>query len=391
MRRSYPQLDTLRAIAAFAVVGTHTSFWAGFYTHGLLGTATQRLEVGVAIFFVLSGFLLGRPYLETLASGRRHDSVGRYFWKRALRILPVYWVCAIAALVLLEPNRSLGFDRWINTLALTDLYFSSTLPTGLTQMWSLSTEVAFYVILPLLMAGIVHLVCRKQWRPGRIVAVLLVLCVLNLVWSCAAAGSVDTFGGWAHRWLLNYMSWFALGIFVAVLTIDHASPRLRMTSTFTAIAKDRAACWGAALALFVIVSTPIAGTPLLVAISPSETLARTVLYGLIAVLLVLPCVLGDESTLTARVMSHPVSRHLGHISYSVFCCHVILLELIAPKLGFGLFEGRPIALFFTLLIAAIAVSEVLYRVVELPFMRLKSWRSNSSAPTKTPKVTPTSS
>ena len=58
----FPMLDTLRAVGAIAVLTTHVAFWGGEYTRwGAFGTVLARLDVGVAIFFVLSGFLLSYP------------------------------------------------------------------------------------------------------------------------------------------------------------------------------------------------------------------------------------------------------------------------------------------------------------------------------------------
>ncbi|MCW2712328.1 MAG: acyltransferase 3, partial [Marmoricola sp.] len=60
---TFPVLDTLRAVGALAVVTTHVTFQSGDYVrHGIVGALLSRLDVGVAIFFVLSGFLLSRPY-----------------------------------------------------------------------------------------------------------------------------------------------------------------------------------------------------------------------------------------------------------------------------------------------------------------------------------------
>ncbi len=67
---SFPGLDTIRAVAAIWVVVTHVGFWTGFYGHGLLGALSQRLEAGVAVFFVLSGFLLSYPVAAPAAHGR---------------------------------------------------------------------------------------------------------------------------------------------------------------------------------------------------------------------------------------------------------------------------------------------------------------------------------
>lgn len=386
IRRNYPQLDTMRAVGSVAVVGTHTSFWAGTYGSGLIGVATQRLEVGVAIFFVLSGFLLGRPFLQTMMTGERHDSAARYFWKRALRIMPVYLLSVAAAMVLIKENAGLGPLRWLQNFTLTDLYIASSLPQGLTQMWSLTTEVAFYLVLPALMAFLFVVVCRRTWHPRRIVGFLAALYIVNIVWVAAATGAVSDFDGWASRSLLSYIGWFALGLLLAVITLDESAPRLRLTTPVVAIARDRMTCWIAAFALFVLSATPIAGSPFLVVIQPSEAVVRNILYGLIAFLIIVPCVLGPEDTATAKALSHPRLRHLGHISYSLFCCHVIVLDLVAPRLGFNLFQSNPYLLFGVVLVISLAVSELLYRFVELPFLRLKSWRSDSTVKARTPSV-----
>lgn len=387
--RNYPQLDTMRAVGSIAVVATHTSFWSGVVGSGLWGAATQRFEVGVAIFFVLSGFLLGRPYLQTLHSEGEHDRTGRYFWKRLLRIFPVYAVCVTGAFLLIAENRELGFGRFLQNFFLVDLYFADRLPQGLTQMWSLTTEVAFYLILPLLMAFVVRVLCRRVWRPRRIIAFFVFLYAVNIVATASSSGTIANLEGWVGRSLIGHIGWFALGLILAVLTLDDTEEDpLRTTRLITQIARDRATCWIAAITLFVLAATPLAGSPFLVSITATEAVTRNVLYGAIAFLLIIPCVLGDPDTRAARTVAHPFLRHLGHISYSLFCCHVAIIYLLAPRMGFDLFQGRPFALFFLILGISLVVSEVLYRVVELPFLRLKSWRSKTVTAT-IPSAKPT--
>lgn len=381
-RTTYPQLDSMRAVAAIAVVATHTFFWAGYYPNGLLGTATQRLEVGVAVFFVLSGFLLARPFVSAALHGNDPPSAGRYFWKRALRILPVYWVSVVAALVLIKDNHDLGPGRWLQNLVLTDLFAAPSLPQGLTQMWSLSTEAVFYLILPLL-----GLFMVKRLRSTRAILIAVGgLYLLNIAWTAATHATSAPWGMWAARWLPNYISWFALGIALAVFALTDNSRHGRIGRTMRAIAMDRATCWFCAVALFFLVSTPIAGTPLLESPSASEAVLRNLLYGAISFLLILPCVLGRSDTVTARLMSHRLPRHLGHISYSLFCCHVMVLYLVAPRLGFELFGGSPIALFVTIFGISLAVAELLYRGVEEPFLRFKDFRGFKALAANAPRA-----
>ena len=89
----FPLVDPLRAIAAIAVLGTHAAFFAGAeYPGSLVGHFTQRLEVGVAIFFCISGFLLYRPFVAAREREQAMPAVGAYAWRRFLRIVPAYWV-----------------------------------------------------------------------------------------------------------------------------------------------------------------------------------------------------------------------------------------------------------------------------------------------------------
>ncbi|PRC52786.1 acyltransferase, partial [Mycobacterium sp. ITM-2017-0098] len=70
-----PALTGLRAVAAILVVSTHAAFATGYLAPGYLGSISARLEIGVAIFFVLSGFLLFRPWVQGAAEGRSAPSV----------------------------------------------------------------------------------------------------------------------------------------------------------------------------------------------------------------------------------------------------------------------------------------------------------------------------
>jgi peptidoglycan/LPS O-acetylase OafA/YrhL len=98
---------------------------------------------------VLSGFLLSRDFLDR---DRFNSSFLRaYAIKRLARIYPVYVVAVVLAMTLVDANSSLGVRDWVRHLTLTQIYAGPELPEGLTQMWSLATEAAFYLLLPALM------------------------------------------------------------------------------------------------------------------------------------------------------------------------------------------------------------------------------------------------
>src|SRR5262245_31908890 len=148
--RGYPGLNALRALGALMVLTTHTGFNTGQILVGWTGAVIARMDFGVALFFVLSGFLLGRPFLLRGALGQPRSSLRTYFWKRALRILPLYWVVVLATMTLASGNDYVMPTMWLRNFTLTQLYHPDLLPQGLTQMWSLATEAAFYVVLPFL-------------------------------------------------------------------------------------------------------------------------------------------------------------------------------------------------------------------------------------------------
>ena len=90
-------LTGIRAIAALLVMATHAAYTTGKYTHGYIGLVYSRMEIGVPIFFVLSGFLLFGPWVKAVASDGASPSVRRYAWHRVRRIMPAYVVTVLVA------------------------------------------------------------------------------------------------------------------------------------------------------------------------------------------------------------------------------------------------------------------------------------------------------
>ena len=95
--RKVDSLTGVRAVAAMTVVLTHAAYTTGKYSHGYGGSFLSRMEIGVPIFFVLSGFLLFAPWVRTAASGDVAPSVRRYAWHRVRRIMPAYVVTVLIA------------------------------------------------------------------------------------------------------------------------------------------------------------------------------------------------------------------------------------------------------------------------------------------------------
>jgi peptidoglycan/LPS O-acetylase OafA/YrhL len=396
-RPEFPVLDTLRAVGALAVLTTHTTFQSGEYgRHGVVGTLFSRLDVGVAIFFVLSGFLLSRPYFARAMVHRGHPSTGRYYWKRFLRIYPVYAVTVVLALALIDENRGLGAVQWVRSLLLVDIYTSARLPQGLTQMWSLAVEAMFYLTLPLLMLAALGRGGGVSVR--RVSGVLAGLCAISVWWVLSLGGVVsESAAGVPMTWLPSYLTWFAVGIALALAHVLHqarGSDAPRAVRRLTTVGAMPGVCWALVAGLLLVAATPIAGPSFLFVASPGEALTKHLLYAGIGGLVVVTGIFTAPGSRYAAVMSTPALRHLGVISYSTFCIHLPVLHLVMSVTDYGLFQGHGLQIWALTLVVSLVASELLYRLVEKPGMRLNGlrapWaRSSTSQPKSTATTTTT--
>ena len=141
----FPLVDALRAIAALAVLGAHAAFFGGAYDgHTALGPYAQRLDVGVTVFFLISGFLLYRPFLLARVDGEAAPATGAYAWRRFLRIVPAYWLALSVTVLALGTPGVFTADGLPTYYGLAQTYRTATIGGGLTQAWTLSIELAFY-------------------------------------------------------------------------------------------------------------------------------------------------------------------------------------------------------------------------------------------------------
>ena len=87
-------------MAALAVFFHHVGFWSSATFDSSLGGYLARLDIGVPVFFMLSGFLMFRPVAASVIDGAPLRPALEHLWRRALRIYPAFWA-ALAAIVLL--------------------------------------------------------------------------------------------------------------------------------------------------------------------------------------------------------------------------------------------------------------------------------------------------
>ncbi|MFC4146834.1 acyltransferase family protein [Micromonospora mangrovi] len=364
-----PALDALRAIGAIAVVLHHVGFHTGATGNAEWGGWLARMDVGVAIFFSLSGFLLFRPWALSVATGRPRPRTGRYLWRRGLRILPAYWLTVLVCLVVLPQNRPAPLADWLHHLTFTQIYAPGLLRNGLSQTWSLATEVAFYLILPLVavpMAG-------RTWRPVRTVLAACGGLLVTAGWLVAMAlGWLDM--GLHTTWLPAYAGWFGAGM---ALAAAHVALRTGTAPAAFRILDDLAAapiaCWAAAVGLLAIATTPVAGPRDLTEPSPAAFAVKLTLYLAVAVLILVPVAFGPPSRVKVA-LGAPPARWLGTVSYGLFLWHPLVLELIYLVDDRPLFTGGLVSTFALTMAGGLLYAAVSYYGVEHPLQQLGSQR-----------------
>ena len=308
--------------------------------------------MGVAIFFVLSGYLLFSPWVRDLAAQRgEHPPLRRYAWHRVRRILPAYLLTVLivyAVYTVRDDPSDLGhgWSGLLRNLTLTQVYGFGHLHTGLTQMWSLAAEVVYYVALPLVAWPLATYVCRDRWRPDLLLVVLGGLMLISPVWTFAVhADDVDPT---ARLWAPAFANWFVAGMILAVLA--------RLIRSWPA--------WpslGAAVVAFALSAGGFAGEPTIVPDDPAAAVVKHTLYLIVAVGLVGPLVV-DSGSRWSRVCASPPMVWFGEISYEFFLVHVMALELVMDLLGYSVFTGSTLIAFVVTTAISVPVAWILHRV-----------------------------
>ena len=399
----YPCFDGLRALAALTVIGVHTAFASGFTTkHPGWGRYTSRLEIGVEVFFVISGFLLYRPFAVQHFGGRPAPAL-KVFWTRRLkRIIPAYWVAFLVVTYILRADS--GGSGWKGPLiymGFAQIYFPTYVLHGLSQAWSLCTEMSFYLLLPFYAAALGR---RARTAAAQLRVELAGLGALTVAtYLYLIPVYPRAYRDWQlhhHKaiaptmpsWLPGNMALFALGMLLAVASaylasVDHR-PGWLWHPAVPWVSWSLAAVMLWAVSNIGLPLTPVTPSPL------GLSLARQTLYGLFGFFLVVPAVFGpqDRGSIRSALRWRPVAL-TGAVSYGIYLWHEGWMHMYFVWTGDRLFD-IPLWL-MTVVVTALAIvaATASYVLVERPILRSGRSRRTTApgtgpapAPVPTPRL-----
>ena len=371
-------LDGLRAGALLAVMAFH---------HG--APAARGGFLGVSTFFTLSGFLITSLAID---EWRRTGRLSwRRFWeRRARRLLPaaVVTLCAVLAL---RSWGEIGSGARFRGDALGALAYVAnwrqadaaggygaifSAPSPVVHFWSLAIEEQFYVVFPVVFAGVAVVVGRRLGR-GALVAGAAALASFGAAWVSAdraGNGGITYYG--THTRAGELLAGVALAYLLAGARREPSPGQVAGPSPATARPGDRTSRRRAVLA-GVAGAAGLAGLAVLwshVTVGDHRLFHGGTLLNAGLTVLVIWAVMGSD--LLDRALGAPPLRAIGRISYGAYLVHwPLFMVLTADRTGV---DGR--ALFAVRTAATLAAAAVSYVVVEAPFrFRLPMPRSRLAA------------
>lgn len=218
----FPLSDALRALAALAIVLVHTAIFSGVFPGAAYRGLVAHLDMGVALFFLLSGFLLYRPFVATRRLGAPGTRLRDYARRRFLRIAPGYWL-ALTVLAVIPGIYGVFSGNWWVYYGLMQNWpvysrsggcLSDAFRCGISPAWSLGIEVVFYATLPMYAAVTATLAHGRHWLTIELCALAVLAGISVLIQSLR----ID-YSAWLFFSPLGRGWWFGLGMALAVLSV----------------------------------------------------------------------------------------------------------------------------------------------------------------------------
>lgn len=375
--------DFLRAAACLMVLFHHLAFRMDM---GNVPSAARPImgflitgSFGVSIFFVLSGFLLARPFWLALDRNAPMPSLRIYALRRAARILPGFWLALIVSFILsvtisgspLDTEHVLRFLAGF--LLVSDWHWVTLFPVDNNgPLWSIGFEVTAYLLLPLCLAALFAL--RLRGHAARLAWIAVIGLALALHWMIVQWAPIDEVArGWEHgliggakAWMprfnpLGFFAIFALGALAAGIQVALATMRHWLFDMVGLLA-IAATIW--------IMAAHIG--------SPSEgygQLGIPYAYPWMPLAIGVALIALPSSVAAGRLLDNPPTRFLANISFGIYVWHFLVIGLVArllpPAFQTWLDGGWAIWLWSSALAIALSVAlgTLSFYLLERPVVR----------------------
>lgn len=377
-----PGADGLRAIACLLVVWHHTA--QKLNPEGLsplVGTLHflgMRGEVGVSLFFVLSGCLLSVPFWSSLVESKPFPSIKKYSLNRAARIAPAFWlnliVCNILAVLLFDLE--FNWQKFGSALLFINSYhFSTFFPTEINgPLWSIGLEVSCYLLLPMVLYAIFKTAKSVSFAFAGLIAAIVTLQALNPLiiqffmtdnnrkgWQFGIDGGAKQ---WLPFWNIStFFTQFLIGSLAALVIVHLRSKQTKSNHLF-----DLAFITGAAAAVILVVARLTPG-------SPDSFTQQPYVSPFFAIFTAGLLVFGSHSKYVARVLDNRLFSWLAKLSFGIYLWHVVVIEVISRKfiedyVYFGLTDVWQWVLISAIVLGiSISIAAASWQLLESPILQ----------------------
>lgn len=350
-----PGLDLLRAIAVLWTMQFH-----GFIVGGL-GEDWHWLErygwMGVDLFFVLSGYLIGGQLLRPLARGES-PSLRDFYLKRAFRILPAFWV--VLAIYLLWPGfrEAPGMEPWWKfALFVVNLDIDYASNAAFSHAWSLCVEEHFYLLFP----ALALLLARKPSATKFWIACIVVL----------LGGIALRTGAWLHFDALQpQRAWFVEDIYYPTWNRLDGLLMGVMLATWQAYRPDSWARMAKHANVAALLGVAVLALAFWLFRERTGLLGNSIGWPVLSLALALLVFAGAQPHGLLGKRALPGAAWIAAISFSLYLVHKPMYGVVQSRLGEWL-EGRGIVAYAVYGAASLLAAALLYYAVEKPFLRLR--------------------
>ncbi len=361
--RSVP-LDAVRAVAAAMVVITHVSY-SSTGNRGTFGQIFARMDAGVSVFFVLSGYLLYQKFIRHIHDDETIESIPRFWWRRFLRIMPLYWLVLVVVVFGYSGDTAPSQRNLLRWLTFSYVKDASTFTAPMTQAWTLAVELAFYALLPVF-AVVVRTAVRRVVPSRSYLVHWLALCALVVValvfrWRASSTPDASVMLGWFP----NHLDTFAAGMGLAL--VQHRWQPSQRIARFI-VGGSLVACVVAVMT----VSYGVGLSSLQFSFDRPHTFVRHGLYLVIGLTMVSAGAFWRRSG-----SAHPAAARLaitgGALSYPIYLVHLLVLGRYLDRHDQQIYTlSFPKSLVFTALVST-ALAWLLHRYVERPLLAIAKW------------------